>query len=155
MAMKIVVLEDNAERCRVMRGCLADRFGQYELKFFDRPQAAISYLAEHLPDVLLISLDHDFELLPDSEGGFVDPGTGREVADFLAGCLPVCPVVIHSSNGPAALGMQTTLEDAGWTTRTVAPYDDLEWIQEAWFPTVRRTIVDAVQPIDAPQTQSR
>jgi hypothetical protein len=145
MAMKIVVLEDNTDRCGVMRSCLADRFWQYELKFFDQPEAIINYLAEYLSDTLLISLDHDIELLPDGAGGFIDPGTGREVADFLACQTPGCPVLIHSSNAAAAVGMQMALDDAGWTTYTVAPYGDLAWIEEAWFPTVRRAIVDAVK----------
>src|SRR5687767_13270648 len=153
MAMKIVVLEDNADRCRVMRNCLADRFRQYELKFFDRPDAVIKYLAEHLAEALLISLDHDIELIADGAGKFIDPGTGREVADFLATQAPVCPIVIHSSNGVAASGMQIALDEADWTTYMVAPYDDLAWIEEAWFPTVRRAIVDAVEPAGAPQEQ--
>jgi hypothetical protein len=155
MAMKIVVLEDNVERCSAMRSCLADRFPQYELKFFHQPEGLVGYQAEHLADVLLISLDHDFELLPDGAGGFIDPGTGRQVADFLVNQTPACPVIIHSSNSSAALGMQMALAEADWTTCIVAPYGDLAWIEEAWFPAVRRAIVDAIQPMSASQTPVR
>jgi hypothetical protein len=47
--------------------------------------------------------------------------------------------------------MQMVLTEADWTTYTVAPYGDLAWIEESWFPTVRRAIVDAVQTINSPQ----
>lgn len=144
--MKIVVLEDNAPRREVMEALLRDRFGQYDLRFFDCPQPAIEYLRTHRDEVLLLSLDHDMELMPDGNGGLFDPGTGQQVADYLATCSPVCPVVIHSSNASATLSMRQVLEDAGWTTMAVAPYEDLQWISEAWFPLVRRAIVDSAQP---------
>ena len=71
----------------------------------------------------------------------LDPGTGREVADYLAAKTPVCPVVIHTTNTPAALGMEMVLKDAHWKTYRVLPFDDLEWIPTDWFRTVRRAIV--------------
>jgi CheY-like chemotaxis protein len=145
--MKIVILEDNAPRRAAMEELLRDRFSRYELRFFESPQASLDYLREHLDEVLLISLDHDMELISDGNGGLVDLGTGQQLADYLATQPPVCPVVIHSSNGNAALAMRQVLENAGWKTSVVAPYEDLQWIGEAWFPLVRRAIVDSAQPI--------
>ena len=141
MAMKIVILEDNCERTAAMRECLADRFRQYEATFFSAPAKMIAYLVENLPETILISLDHDLELESDRFGQLTDPGTGREVADFLAGQPPVCPVIIHSSNSNAAVGMEMVLQDANWETHRVVPFDDLAWIQRDWFRAVRRAIV--------------
>jgi hypothetical protein len=144
MAMKIAILEDNLERREVMQTCLVDRFGMYDARFFDDAGDMIRFLDEHLADTLLISLDHDLELKPGPNGRCVDPGTGREVADFLAGKEPVCPVIIHTSNGDAAVGMQLVLRDAQWKTRRVLPFDDTKWILDDWFPAVRRAIVGPI-----------
>jgi hypothetical protein len=141
MAMKIVILEDNAERQVAMRACLEDRFYTFEHRFFAEAKAMIGYLEDYLQETITISLDHDLDSSLDSEGRSVDSGTGRDVADFLAGQLPVCPVVIHTSNTVSALGMEKALRDAHWTTHRVVPFDDLAWIQLDWSPTMRRVIV--------------
>ncbi len=141
MAMKIVILEDNAERQAAMRARLADRFHTYEVRLFDNPAATVRFLQEHLPETLVISLDHDMEVKPGPHGRCTDPGTGREVADYLAGKDPVCPVIIATTNSHAADGMEEVLRNAGWETRRVVPFDDLAWIESDWFPAIRRAIV--------------
>lgn len=141
MAMKIVVLEDNADRARVMRECLSDRFHTYEVRFFDSAAATIDFLEEHLHDTIVICLDHDLELKQSPEGNSIDTGTGRQVADFLAQRSPVCPVVIHTTNSAAAQGMEMVLKESGWKTYRVVPFNDLEWIPGEWFRAVRRAIV--------------
>src|SRR5262245_11343622 len=145
MAMKIAILEDNEERQAVMRACLADRFYQYDSRIFDDSAEMIRFLAVHLVDTLAISLDHDLELKPGPKGRCIDPGTGREVADFLAGREPVCPVIIHTTNSQAAAGMVMVLREARWKTRRVLPFDDLSWIEADWFPAIRRAIVGPIR----------
>jgi hypothetical protein len=100
----------------------------------------IRFLREHLADTLVISLDHDLELKPGPNGHCIDPGTGREVADYLAQEDSVCPVIIHTTNSQAAAGMETVLQDAHWKTRRVVPFDDVRWIETDWFPAIRRAI---------------
>jgi len=147
MPMKIVILEDNEERRDAMQACLADRFDQYELRFFEEPAVMTEYLRGNLPETILVSLDHDLDLRPGkTDGKWRDPGTGRDVADFLALQEPTCPVVIHTSNCAAAVGMEQVLREAGWRTHGVAPCDDLEWIPTVWFRTVRHAIVASAQP---------
>jgi hypothetical protein len=144
MAMKIAILEDNEERQALMRACLSDRFYQYDTHLFASAAETICFLDDHLADTLVIGLDHDLELQPGPDGRCVDPGTGREVADYLAGKAPVCPIIIRTTNGPAAVGMERVLHDAHWQTRRVIPFDDLQWIEREWFPAVRRAIVGPV-----------
>src|SRR4051794_26332426 len=105
MPLKIAILEDNEDRQAVMRALLADRFSLYDIQIFDDPGTMIRFLEAHLADTLVISLDHDLDLKPGPYGRCVDPGTGREVAEYLASQQPVCPVIIHTSNAHAALGM--------------------------------------------------
>jgi DNA-binding NarL/FixJ family response regulator len=136
----IIILEDNEARREAIRRCLAERFHQFAATFFEHPAVMIDYLRSHLADAVLISLDHDLELLPGPEGKLIDPGTGREVADFLARHTPVCPVVIHTSNSAAATGMEMVLAEAHWKTYRVVPCDDLTWIATQWVRTVRRAI---------------
>jgi hypothetical protein len=141
MPMKIVVLEDDQRRVDAMRDRLADRFYQFEHVFFDSAAELKQYLEKHLSEVIALSLDHDLELKVDSAGMTHDAGTGREVADYLARQKPICPVIIHSTNEFGALGMEGVLQEAGWQTCRVTPFDDLQWVHDSWFPTIRRAIV--------------
>lgn len=141
MPLKIAILEDNGGRQACMQDCLADRFHQYEVRLFDAADEMIAFLVESLRDTLVVSLDHDLELKEGHQGKVIDPGTGRDVADYLAQQAPACPVVIHTSNSAAAAGMEMVLQDAGWATHRVVPFDDLKWIESEWFRTMRRAIV--------------
>ena len=141
MAMKIVILEDNIDRQVAMRACLADRFSTFEVVIFDSSAETIQYLREHLGETIAIALDHDLELRSDGEGGFTDFGTGREVADYLATREPVCPVIIHTSNTVAEVGMRMALQEADWRTKRIVPFDDVHWIATDWFRAMRRAIV--------------
>lgn len=124
-----------------MQECLEDRFPQYGAIFFESAPPMVDYLSrDDTPELLLISLDHDLELPADGKD---DPGTGRDVADCLAGQSPVCPVIIHTTNALAAVGMQSVLEESGWVTIRVTPYDADRWIKESWFRAARNAIVDA------------
>ena len=99
------------------------------------------YCEKHLSEAIVLALDHDLELQSRANGRCLDPGTGRQVADYLATKKPACPVVIHTSNGPAGDGMEMVLQDAHWITQRVVPADDLDWIPTTWFRAVRRSIV--------------
>jgi CheY-like chemotaxis protein len=146
MAKKIVILEDNAERRAAMQRCLQDRFYQFDAVFFQAAAPMLEYCTQHLDETILIDLDHDLELQPLPDGRCLDPGTGREVANFLAGKKAVCPVIIHTTNGPAGDAMAMVLQDAHWQTHRVVPTDDLEWIPTNWFRVVRRAIVGNTKP---------
>jgi hypothetical protein len=89
------------------------------------------------------------ELVSDGNGSWRDPGTGLEVANYLAQQRPVCPVIIHSTNTRAAIAMERALADAGWSVTRVPPYGDLDWVREAWLPAARRNILNQAQPVGA------
>jgi hypothetical protein len=144
--MKIVILEDNADRRLEMQRCLLDKLPSYEPVFFDAPRTTRAFLEAHLAEVICISLDHDMVLVEGCDDRLCDPGTGREVADLLATRKPQCPVVIHTTNTVAAEGMEQVLQDAHWRTYRVAPWGDLEWVRSVWIQTIRRAIVDAALP---------
>jgi len=153
--MQIVILEDNADRRRVMLDCLRDRFPQYEVLFFRSASEMVGHLQRHLGRVLAISLDHDLEPADPRSPEAADPGTGRDVANFLATRRPTCPVVIHSSNTFGTLGMKDVLDETHWPTYVVTPFDDTAWIAESWFPTVRRAIVDSIREVSSPASVSQ
>lgn len=133
----IVILEDNAERREAMQARLRDRLPQYDVAFFATAAECIDFLQRRLPSVLAVSLDHDLDLIATGTGQWLDPGTGRDVADFLATQTPVCPVVVQTTNRPAGDGMVRVLTEGGWPVERVIPYEDLEWISQLWFPTLR------------------
>ncbi len=115
--------------------------------FFTDSVSMIRFLSDHLQETIALSLDHDLDGSYDAEGRFIDAGTGRDMANYLAKRAPVCPVLIHTSNSLAAIGMEMELRDAKWQTRRVLPFDDLAWIGRDWFPELRRLLVG---PIDQP-----
>lgn len=141
MRQTIAILEDNADRITVMDQCLADKFPFFERRFFRTAAAAIEWLRDHLSRVICVSLDHDLE--PGSVHD-ADPGTGRQVADFLTANTSVCPVILHTTNSVAGDGMELALSEAGWRVARITPYEGCRWIAEAWMPLVRNAIVNAV-----------
>lgn len=147
--MFVAILEDNAERQAAMETYFHDRFPQYPIRFFASAVEMIWHLRRHLSDAIAVSLDHDLEPVQVAGRESLDGGTGRHVADYLASETPVCPIVIHTTNGPAGTAMQSTLEDAGWSTSRVTPYGDLDWVSEVWVRAMRDAIVAAV-PMNSP-----
>ena len=142
--MNILILEDDSRRRETMQECLGDRFPQFDVHFAPTAPQMRELIDEHLSGTALIALDHDLELIETETGQLLESGTGREIADLLAARSPVCPVVIHSTNSPAAIGMQAVLDEAGWETHRVLPFGDLEWVPTVWFRSVRDAIVGAV-----------
>lgn len=130
----IAVLEDDAERQAAMRSAVACKpASTHQLVIFDNAPDMIRWLDDHLDQVLVISLDHDLGPNRHTQGRTWDPGTGRDVADFLAGRTPCCPVIVATTNTIARPGMVMVLEDAGWHVRRVLPLADTTWIASEWL----------------------
>ncbi len=140
---EISILEDNFERRQAMTARMQDRFPQYPLRFFHVPAQMIHHLQHNLQCTLLISLDHDLDLLPGADHAMIDPGTGMEVADWLQLQSPTCPVIIHSTNLSAAKQMTAKLRRTGWTISRITPYDDLVWVDAEWTSQARKFLLDA------------
>lgn len=143
----IAILDDDERRLAAMVDRLSDRFPAFDA-LTARSAESFLKLLDSMPEetLLAISLDHDLEPVD----GNVDPGTGRDVSRSLAERAAVCPVLIHSTNQLAALAMEDDLKQAGWDVVRILPYDDLAWIDECWFPTIRKRLVDAGQTSSQP-----
>lgn len=139
----IVILEDDADRVAAMTHCLDERLPEYGVLVFDNAPDMINWLRDHLNEVTILCLDHDLGPNRVRSGGIFDPGTGRDVVNYLATRAPVCPVVIHTTNSLAVPGMQMELEDADWMFCRVVPYDDVRWIREAWIVDVQEALEHA------------
>ena len=106
--MRILVLEDSDDRIHAMRDIVLDRFGAFDIRFFKSCRAMQEAIdAEGLADVALISLDHDLEMLPGPEGRMIDPGTGVDMAEWLATQQPKCPVIVQTTNTTGGREMAT------------------------------------------------
>ena len=143
MATVIAIVEDDEPRRDAMQAEIKTRLPGVETIFFDNAPDMLAWLKANPRVARLLCLDHD--LGPDRQRGdqAFDPGIGRDVADFLATQEPCCPVLIHSSNTQGACGMQFALEDAGWSVKRLAPFDDLAWVGEQWIGRVQ-TLVGAI-----------
>src|SRR5438132_13792610 len=92
----ILILEDDSERIERFTATLMFIAPSMPLMVWRSARRMIREVEPFLSTARLISLDHDLEL---GEGEREDPGDGIDVARFLAVRHPVCPVIIHSSNG--------------------------------------------------------
>lgn len=129
----IVILDDEEDRLVAMRKVLSKKLTNYQVNTFKTAPSIIDWLKANLTSVALISLDHD--LVPESPAD-PDPGTGREVADYLMNQSPICPVIIHSTNSIAASGMEWVLSEAKWSVSRVVPYQHLTWVKSWWIKEV-------------------
>jgi len=133
----ILILEDNDERIIAFRNAVAALGDGFELKVWHDAPAMISECEAFFPTAILISLDHDLNALP---GDSADPGTGLDVASFLSDFLPVCPVVIHSSNTDRVYSMQNELRFSGWVVDRVGPIG-ADWIETSWLRLARALVI--------------
>ena len=143
MRTTLAVLEDDERRLEAMRRILRRRMPEFDVVAFDVFEDMIRFLEQSLSQLIVISLDHDLPVLVTEDGARRDAGSGRDVADHLASKAPACPILIHSTNEPAALGMERVLREIGWRTERVAPYGDLDWIPEIWLPAIRRLALES------------
>jgi hypothetical protein len=132
----ILILEDNEDRIRNFQGAVKSLRGNYSDRiWFDAPN-----MIKDLPTVLnqagLISLDHDLNPQPNVAA---DPGTGLEVAEFLAKLSPVCPILIHSTNYEKAWSMHNEFRFGGWQVDRVGPIGN-DWLQSLWLPKVKSSL---------------
>lgn len=129
----ILLLEDNDDRIAVFQKAVAALADRYELKVWRDAPSMIAECESFFPTAALISLDHDLNPLP---GATIDPGTGLDVAIFLAECRPVCPVIIHSTNAERAHSMHNELRFADWIVERVGPIGT-DWIETIWVRKAR------------------
>jgi len=126
------MLEDDAERLERFRA-VAVRLG-INLMSWPDAHLMLREIGAFLSGAALIALDHDLE-----PAGPNDPGDGLMMAKHLATLAPVCPVIIHTSNGIRGDAMEGEFELADWTYDRVHPFGD-DWIEVDWYRVVRRTL---------------
>lgn len=132
----ICILEDNEERVRQFRATAARVAPDMPVRIWRSAHAMIAELPECLPNVLLISLDHDLNRMPSDAD---DPRSGYDVAKLLEELTPCCPVIIHTSNSERGTWMEGALSLGGWRYDRVAPFGD-DWIEKEWAPLARRLL---------------
>lgn len=133
----ILILEDNDERIAGFEQAVAT-LDELELKVWRDAPTMIAECEAYFATTALISLDHDLNPQP---GATADPGTGLEVAQYLGDFLPVCPVLIHSSNTDRAYSMQNELRFASWIVDRIGPIGT-NWIETTWQRRVRELLAE-------------
>jgi len=134
--MLVAALDDDKDRCLEMGRSLAEAVPEAQLEFFDSAPDMIAWLARHLDSVALVSLTHDLGPSRFRDGMLFDPGSGRDVTDFLVEMDRSFPVVVHTTAGPRSREMLKLLERAGWPSAQVEPKKNLRWISADWAPRV-------------------
>ncbi len=134
----ILILEDNDERIAAFRKAVAAVGPDLELKVWRDAHSMCGECETFFPSAVLISLDRDLNPAP---GETADPGTGVDVARFLGDFLPMCPVLIHSSNTDRAWSMHNEFRFAGWMVDRIGPLG-AEWIETSWLRRVRELLAE-------------
>jgi hypothetical protein len=132
----MLLMLEEADRVARFTAALARAAPSLPVRLWRNAWTMIGEVGPLLPHVRLISLDHD---LDPEEGSCEDPGTGWDVTKFLAALPPVCPVIIHTSNGTRATWMEGEFELGGWEHHRVAPLW-ADWIERDWRRLVRRLL---------------
>jgi len=132
----ILILEDNDERIAGFQKALAELGDGYDRKIWRDAPSMVAECAEFFSTAVLICLDHDLNPQP---GAVSDPGTGLDVAQFLGDFLPVCPVLIHSSNTDRVYSMSNELRFANWMVDRVGPLG-ADWIGTTWRKRVHELL---------------
>ncbi len=130
------MLEDNDERIAGFQKAMAGIGGGFDLKIWRDAHSMIAECAEFFSSTALICLDHDLNPQP---GVTTDPGTGLDVAKFLADFLPVCQVLIHSTNVDRVYSMHNELRFAGWMVDRVGPLGT-DWIETTWLRRMKELL---------------
>jgi hypothetical protein len=129
--------DDRDERYPEMMRVLRETAPDIVPVHHDNAPDFITWLGRALPEVRLLSLDHDLgPTRPLADGSRFDPLTGMAVVEFLLTQKPSCPVIVHSSNPRDAPIMVERLADMGWQVARVVPFGGTVWIGAAWIPTV-------------------
>src|SRR6516162_6829390 len=134
----ILLLEDNADRIAGFQKAVTELGDAFILKIWHDASSMIAECAEFFPTAAMICLDHDLNPQP---GVTTDPGTGLDVARFLGDFLPVCPVLIHSSNTDRVYSMHNELRFAGWMVDRVGPLGT-DWIETTWVRRMRELLAE-------------
>ena len=134
----ILILEDKDERIAAFQKRVAALRDSSEVKVWRDAPSMIAECEALFPSAALISLDHDLNPMP---GAPADPGSGLDVAKFLAECRPACPVIIHSTNVERAHSMHNELRFADWIAERVGPIGS-DWIETIWFRKAREFLSD-------------
>jgi ADP-ribosylglycohydrolase len=134
----ILILEDNEERIAAFQRAVAALGDDYELKLWRDAHSMRAECEPWFASAALISLDHD---LNPAAGSTNDPGTGLDVARFLGDSMPVCPVLLHSSNFDLVYSMHNELRFAGWTLDRIGPTGN-DWIERSWLAAVKKLIAE-------------
>ena len=134
----ILILEDNDERIAAFQKAALALGDGFALKFWRDAPAMMAECEAFFLTTVLISLDHDLNPMP---GATADPGTGLDVAKFLGNFMPVCPVLIHSSNVDRVYSMHNELRFAGWMVDRVGPIGN-DWIETFWLRSARQLVAE-------------
>lgn len=132
----LLMLEDDRERIERFAETLKAIDPLLPLVIWRSARKMIREVEDFLSSARVISLDHDLE---PQDGEEDDPGDGIEVARFLAERAPVCPVIVHSSNGARSDWMIGEFELGGWDYNRVAPIGE-DWIEAHWRIVVRKLL---------------
>ena len=142
----LLILDDDRERLQRFEAISGRLGGDFKVSTWRDAPSMLAQIDTLVRDAALISLDHD--LYPDSASD-ADPGSGRQVAEWLAERRPSCPVIVHSTNTDMAWGMHNALRAAGWTVELVHHINQANWIEELWLPAARR-LVESFRTAQAP-----
>ena len=62
------------------------------------------------------------------------------MCDWIIANAPKRPIIVHTSNGSAAVRMRMSCDQAGWEFIRIAPFSFHDWIAGPWIKTVKKLV---------------
>jgi hypothetical protein len=133
----VLILDDKPERQAEFERIAPTLGDNFEVLIWKDANRMRKECERFLGRAALISLEHDLDPAP---GECADPGSGLDVAKFLAEKKPVCPVIVHTSNTDRSFSILNELRFADWRVDRVGPIGD-RWIEKYWTPKAKELLV--------------
>lgn len=130
----VLILEDDPQRRAEFERVATTM--RLRVKVWDNAERMRAECEKYFSDAALISLEQDL-----GQPG-EDPGTGLDVAKFLAEKRPVCPVIVHTTNTDRSFSIYNELRFADWNVDRVSPITE-RWIDKQWAPKARELLTAA------------
>ena len=128
----ILLLEDNEKRIARFRQLVAELGAGLELKVWRDTHSMLAECEPFFARATLICLNDAPNSQPVTD-------TEPDLSTFLGDFLPVCPVLIHSSDLDRAVSIQGELDRAGWRVDRVSS-SEADRIETTWLRRARELI---------------
>jgi hypothetical protein len=119
----LLILEDDRDRIAAFTTAIQQLEVEIDLKFWRDADSMSRECEAYFPIAALICVNPAL-------------GCSLDIAKFLADFLPVCPILLYSSDAEQFHSVQNEFRSSGWLLERVCTLND-NWVTTSWLSKVR------------------